>query len=622
MACILTCGYYPTSQNTIAGQNKTKVAAAGERLLTKEQWLADLDFTITKMKEIHPNIYYRIKEDEFNKVVEQSRFAIEHADSDFECYNAIRKVVASIKDGHTLLSYSGKIDFQASRLPLRINYFTDGCFITAIDTSNKELLGAQVSAVDGVPLEEAMQKIMNITSMDNDYGRRDRAMEMLRFPLVLFGLGISKNKSSVTLTLIDKQGTTFKHQITAIESFNDNELYTLKSLLQSRTPLHLKNTQKYYWFEYLPESKAVYFQLNVVNNEPGNAESFDQFIKRFWQYVDDHTRETDKIIIDLRNNTGGSGRMVIPFVKEIIKRDRINTSGRLFTIVGNKTFSAAVVFITELITYTETVFVGDPTGCPSNLFSNNTAAGFLPNSNYRLYVATRQIDNSWSSNRDFFPPDIPASFSSAGYFNGEDPALDIIVQGKAVPMEILVMNEGVDNGFRLYNEIIRNNPDATWWNTPANLEDKINIKGYSLLSKNDMIKAGNLFRFNTLAFPKSWNAWDSMAEFYLASGEYGLSYDSYRKSFELDSGNANHLQAVERTINSQGYAVLRENTEKATELFRLNTKLFPVSSNAWDSLGEAYMMKGDTVNAIKSYKKSLELNPRNENAGKMLEKLK
>ena len=41
----------------------------------------------------------------------------------------------------------------------------------------------------------------------------------------------------------------------------------------------------------------------------------------------------------------------------------------------------------------------------------------------------------------------------------------------------------------------------------------------------------------------------------------------------------------------------------------LNTERHPESANAWDSLGEAYALKGDKANAIKSFKKSLTLNP-------------
>ena len=49
--------------------------------------------------------------------------------------------------------------------------------------------------------------------------------------------------------------------------------------------------------------------------------------------------------------------------------------------------------------------------------------------------------------------------------------------------------------------------------------------------------------------------------------------------------------------------------------------MFPDSSNVYDSLGEAYMKNGDKEPAIANYKKSLELNPKNENGAAMLKKL-
>ena len=43
--------------------------------------------------------------------------------------------------------------------------------------------------------------------------------------------------------------------------------------------------------------------------------------------------------------------------------------------------------------------------------------------------------------------------------------------------------------------------------------------------------------------------------------------------------------------------------------------------NAHDSLGEAYMVSGARDLAIRSYRRSLELNPGNDNGRRMLERL-
>ena len=63
-------------------------------------------------------------------------------------------------------------------------------------------------------------------------------------------------------------------------------------------------------------------------------------------------------------------------------------------------------------------------------------------------------------------------------------------------------------------------------------------------------------------------------------------------------------------INNFGYQLINlgEN-DKAIEVLTLNTQRYPKSANTFDSLGEAYALKGDKTNAIKNFKKSLTLNP-------------
>lgn len=78
----------------------------------------------------------------------------------------------------------------------------------------------------------------------------------------------------------------------------------------------------------------------------------------------------------------------------------------------------------------------------------------------------------------------------------------------------------------------------------------------------------------------------------------------------------------EAEINTLGYKLLNAGrTAEAIAIFKLNVAEHPGSSNAYDSLGEAYMKQDDTPKAIENYRKSLELNPNNENGKEMLKKL-
>jgi predicted alpha/beta superfamily hydrolase len=113
---------------------------------------------------------------------------------------------------------------------------------------------------------------------------------------------------------------------------------------------------------------------------------------------------------------------------------------------------------------------------------------------------------------------------------------------------------------------------------------------------------------------------------------YGISYRDVQSVEQLTQ----HFQSLserlhwkinppESLVNRIGYNKLfsRDANEKSQALafFNLNAKNFPNSFNVYDSLGDAYEAAGDNKKAIKSYNKSLELNPNNENAKMKIEKL-
>lgn len=78
----------------------------------------------------------------------------------------------------------------------------------------------------------------------------------------------------------------------------------------------------------------------------------------------------------------------------------------------------------------------------------------------------------------------------------------------------------------------------------------------------------------------------------------------------------------EAEINQVGYLLFEaEKSDVAIEILKINSELFPQSWNAFDSLGEIYLNIGNKELAIINYKKSIELNPKNEAAKKVLEEI-
>ncbi len=78
----------------------------------------------------------------------------------------------------------------------------------------------------------------------------------------------------------------------------------------------------------------------------------------------------------------------------------------------------------------------------------------------------------------------------------------------------------------------------------------------------------------------------------------------------------------ESQLNDLGYWLLKQKRyDEALKILKLNAEAFPKSANVYDSIGEVLLAKGDTAKAITYYKKSIELNPGNENGIKILKSL-
>jgi Flp pilus assembly protein TadD len=102
----------------------------------------------------------------------------------------------------------------------------------------------------------------------------------------------------------------------------------------------------------------------------------------------------------------------------------------------------------------------------------------------------------------------------------------------------------------------------------------------------------------------------------------GNKEDAARSVFAALDGGMKAGIATEESINALGYSHLNAGkTEMAVVVFTFNVRQFPKSANAYDSLGEALMRAGRIDESILNYRKSVELDPGNDNAKKIIEKM-
>ncbi|MBC8191977.1 MAG: MBL fold metallo-hydrolase [Candidatus Marinimicrobia bacterium] len=102
----------------------------------------------------------------------------------------------------------------------------------------------------------------------------------------------------------------------------------------------------------------------------------------------------------------------------------------------------------------------------------------------------------------------------------------------------------------------------------------------------------------------------------------GTGSDAIKVYRDLKKSNPDDYGFNENALNMLGYYLIgKDRLDDAINIFKLNVKEYPKSFNVYDSLGEAYMNQGDIRRAKRYYKKSIRINPDNQNGIDMLEKM-
>lgn len=89
---------------------------------------------------------------------------------------------------------------------------------------------------------------------------------------------------------------------------------------------------------------------------------------------------------------------------------------------------------------------------------------------------------------------------------------------------------------------------------------------------------------------------------------------------EIQKQDSTSVLINERDFNSIGYKLLREKEyQNAIDMFKMNVALYPQSDNVYDSLADAYLRHGDSLQAFNNYKIALEYNSGNKRAKQYVE---
>ncbi len=397
--------------------------------LSSEDWQKDFDYLEKTIQAKHIAPYRHTDKAAFDRKFDEIRKHLEQTGSSkpnpYLMTRYIFEVIALIRDKHTYVS-----DRYAffTLLPLSAYWYGQDFRITSIHEPDQDLLGAKITGINGVSIDELYELLKKVVPHSNDLGYKDAMPFYLRNPELLRGLGIIEDINQVNIKVELVNGQTLERTITPVTLKQYQALHKVNALDKTKpAPLFSQNSTKNYWFQYLKDEELLYVRYSRAANHKGEKAS--TFWKRLFAFAD--STLIDKTVIDVRGNSGGMPDLAIPLAIELKKRPKLNRQGHLFTIIDRGTQSAAITLATMLESQTNTLMVGEGVGDRPHHLSD-ARLWKLPKSKIKIglpilyYLNTHDHDSRWN-----ISPHIPLTRAFEQYQNRHDPYLTAILNYKA-----------------------------------------------------------------------------------------------------------------------------------------------------------------------------------------------
>jgi hypothetical protein len=378
------------------------------------RWVQDVDYLWSQLPRLHIDLFGTLKQSEFDHDISVLRDAVPDL-SDQEIKLGIARIVAKVGDGHTTPFRNWTSGFQ--RLALALRWYSDGLFIVRTGTGLEGFVGSKILRIGNTETADALEKVSEIISFDNETNLRQRSIWYLRNVTVLNLLGIVERPDSARYTIVTREGDT-----TSVVFSGTSGKIDWTPIQTEKLPLYLRNGDAPFWYEQLVESRTLFFKYNqctAVDKFRGVAAELKERIG---------SGAFDRLVIDFRGNGGGNSAIFSRHLLSFLREDAyINRKGRLFSVIDGGSFSSAVLNAISLKHGTNAITIGSSTGGKPNHFGN-TRYFSLPNSGLNIQYSTMRFELLPElGDVPSFEPDVPIPMRSTDYFSGKDPVFDWIL---------------------------------------------------------------------------------------------------------------------------------------------------------------------------------------------------
>jgi len=256
----------------------------------------DLDFLVTSLEEIHPDLYARFNRIRFHLEKKKVTDGIKGPMTSLEFYKRIAPMVARLRDGHTAVMFPTRPLAEYVRRGGKIFPFDVDCrggkvvIRKSFSPSRKIGAGASVLSINGIPAEKLVNQYISFLSPRKEEFRWILAGDLFSVYLYL----IQDFDSGFHIRFRDKGGTGIRDV-----KLEGQTLQNINRMRKAGSP----DMKMKFNFRYYEKEKAGMMAIDSFSGS-GN---YYEFLRDSFRQLKEKKGET--LIIDLRKNSGGDSRL-------------------------------------------------------------------------------------------------------------------------------------------------------------------------------------------------------------------------------------------------------------------------------------------------------------------------
>ena len=378
---------------------------------------ADIEFLLRKIQATHPD---RDAPEFVAKLRKASLVRPPENDPDKRIVYLARLLAAAESSATYVYLFQDRVGYTVA--PVHAYDFDDGLQIMAAVPDLNQLVGGRVVALAGRPIEDVRSAVYSTISAEYDSRRRYLWSRRAFSPELLYGLGLTGQRTEFSVTVQKTDGSTVS---ATLKGSRDQKWTAFYARSGRRVPSELQD--RHFWVRVSERQQAIVAEIRQIRDEK-NGEGLESFANALAATLSKYPRY--RLILDLRYGGGGSGHSMGPLVDAVAHSPQSIETGEVFALIGRLTAGTVLEFASVLRNRAPVVFIGEPASMGPNDVGDPIRTQ-LPDS--EISVAITEV--KWPTTlpeEDGRPvqPDIRVAVRGDDYRAGRDRALSVALISK------------------------------------------------------------------------------------------------------------------------------------------------------------------------------------------------